>query len=165
VDLYAATAPDLPSGLEWLNTPGPLLLTQLRGKVVLLHFWDYGCIDCLYDFPDLERLQREYADYLVVIGIHSAAFPDQDQVEALRQVVQRYGITHPVVHDPGQRTWYDWGVEASPTLVLIDPAGNLAHMHVGTGAYRVFRPLIGALVESFGSRGKLDDTPLDQLLE
>jgi hypothetical protein len=70
-----------------------------------------------------------------------------------------------VAHDPRQRTWYDWGVESSPTLILVDPAGSLAHMHVGHGAYPAFRPLIGALVESFGSRGGLDGTPLDQMLE
>jgi thiol-disulfide isomerase/thioredoxin len=165
VDLYAVEAVDLASGLAWLNTGHPLALAQLRGKVVLVHFWDYGCVDCIYDFPDLERLQRKYADHLVVIGVHSAQLPDEDPIEGLRQVLERVGITHPVVYDPRQRTWYDWGVEASPTSVLIDPAGNLAHVRAGGGVYRAFRPLIGALIESFGDRGELDDTPLEQVLK
>jgi len=161
VDLYAAPAVELPSDLEWLNTPRPLSLAQLRGKVVLLDFWNYGCIDCLQVYPDLERLQREYTNVLVVIAVHSGQVAGDNQVEALSQVVQSYGITYPVAYDPRQRTWYDYGVQAMPTLVLVDPAGSLAHMHVGGGAYVAFRPLIGALVESFGARGGLDDTPLE----
>lgn len=161
VDLYAAAAVDLPSGLEWLNTSRPLSLAQLRGKVVLIDFWNYGCIECLQNFPELERLQREYSDTLVVIGVHSGQVAGENQIEALRQVIQGYGIHYPVAYDPQQRMWYDYGVQTWATLILVDPAGALAHMHVGQGAYRAFRPLIGALVDSFGARNHLDDTPLE----
>jgi DNA-binding beta-propeller fold protein YncE len=160
-----ATAPEIPAGLEWLNTDRPLSLAQLKGKIVLLDFWTYGCINCIHNFDDIERLQAEFPDELVVIGVHSGKFPNERQVENLRQVIQRYGLEHPVVNDPGLRMWDDWGIPGWPTLVLVDPAGNLADMHVGEGPYKALRPLIVSLIRVFDARGRLDRTPLDLKLE
>nr|MCU0281261.1 redoxin domain-containing protein [Acidimicrobiia bacterium] len=92
-------APEFPEGLDWLNTERPLSLAALRGKVVLLDFWTYGCINCIHIIPDLERLEAEYAEELVVIGVHSAKFDNEGETENLRRIVVRYGLEHPVVND------------------------------------------------------------------
>jgi sugar lactone lactonase YvrE len=159
-DYYAQTVGELPTGLEWLNVDQPLTLAQLRGKIVLLDFWTYGCINCLHNFADLERLQEDYPDALVVIGVHSAKFEHEGQIENVRQIVARYGLRHPIVNDPRRRLWYEWGVQAWPTLVLLDPAGRIADVHVGEGVYEAFQPLIRRLVQSADARGILDRAPI-----
>ncbi|MFH4316790.1 thioredoxin-like domain-containing protein, partial [Acinetobacter baumannii] len=83
----------------WLNTDRPLSLAALRGKIVLLDFWTYGCINCIHIIPDLKRLEAKYADQLVVIGVHSAKFDNERDTENIRRIILRYGIEHPVVND------------------------------------------------------------------
>ncbi|HEX5631128.1 MAG TPA: thioredoxin-like domain-containing protein, partial [Acidimicrobiia bacterium] len=160
---YAGTtaAPEFPDGLEWLNVSGPLSLAALRGKVVLLDFWTYGCINCIHIIPDLERLEAEYPDELVVIGVHSAKFTNEGDTDNIRNVIARYGLEHPVVNDRDFAVWDRWGVNAWPTVVLIDPAGNIVGGHSGEGIYPIFQPVIDALVEEFDFRGTLDRTPLE----
>ncbi|MEZ4861626.1 MAG: thioredoxin-like domain-containing protein [Caldilineaceae bacterium] len=165
IDLYATAAPEFPPDLEWLNTDRPLTLAQLRGKVVLLDFWTYGCINCIHNFPELKRLQERFPDELVIIGIHSAKFTNEGQTENLRQVILRYDLEHPIINDHDLRLWEEWNVPGWPTLVLIDPSGNIASIHVGEDVYRAFQPIIRLLVEAYDARGKLDRTPLALKLE
>jgi thiol-disulfide isomerase/thioredoxin len=126
---YSGTdpAPEFPEGLDWINTDHPLQLAELRGKVVLLDFWTFGCINCIHVIPDLKRLEAEFPDELVVIGVHSAKFENEAQTDQIRQVVVRYDLEHPVVNDADFRVWRAWGARAWPTLTLIDPAGKVAH--------------------------------------
>src|SRR3972149_5523342 len=70
-DQSMSKVPEFPTGLEWLNTDRPLTFEELRGKLVLIDFWTYCCINCMHIIPDLKRLEKEYADELVVIGVHS----------------------------------------------------------------------------------------------
>lgn len=160
---YAGTrpAPEFPDGLDWLNVPAPLSLAAVRGKVVLLDFWTYGCINCIHIIPDLERLEQEYPEELVVIGVHSAKFTNEGETENIRNVVARYGVTHPVVNDRDFAVWNQWGVNAWPTVVLIDPAGNVVGGHSGEGVYEVVQPVLDSLVAEFDARGTLDRTPID----
>ena len=160
---YAGTtpAPEFPAGMEWINVASPLSIAGLRGKVVLLDFWTYGCINCIHIIPDLKRLEEEYPEELVVIGVHSAKFENEGETENIRQVVARYDVTHPVVNDRDFVVWDQWGVNAWPTLVLIDPAGNIVGGHSGEGIYPVFQPVIDALVAEFDFRGVLDRTPVE----
>lgn len=150
---YAGTvpAPEFPDGLDWINTPAPVRLDDLVGKVVLLDFWTYGCINCIHVIPDLKRLEEEYAEELVVIGVHSAKFTNEGATENIRQVVQRYGVDHPVVNDRDFEVWQSWGARAWPTLAVIDPAGNVVGMHSGEGVYEVLHPVIDALIVEFDS--------------
>ncbi|MCI0525370.1 MAG: redoxin domain-containing protein, partial [Acidobacteria bacterium] len=90
-------APDFPSDLEWLNTEKPISLRDLRGKIVLLDFWTYCCINCMHIIPDLKKLEARYANQLVVIGVHSAKFLNEKGTENIRQAILRYEIEHPVV--------------------------------------------------------------------
>lgn len=158
-------APEFPVGLDWLNTERPLTLAELRGKVVLLDFWTYGCINCQQIIPDLEALENEFGDALVVIGVHSAKFTAEGNTDAIRQVVLRYGIEHPVINDVDFTTWNLWGAQAWPTVVLIDPAGKVVGGHAGEGIYPIFQPVVASLIEEFGKQGTIDTSPLELQLE
>ena len=83
-------APELEGGRGWLNTERPLTLAALRGKVVLLDFWTYGCINCMHVIPDLKRLEEKYPKELVVIGVHSAKFENEKETENIRRIILRY---------------------------------------------------------------------------
>lgn len=153
-------APEFPDGMEWLNVARPLSLAELRGKVVLLDFWTYGCINCIHIIPDLKRLEAEYADELVVIGVHSAKFDNEGDTDNIRDIIRRYGLEHPVVNDGDFAVWREWGASAWPTVVLIDPAGNIVGGHAGEGIYPIFQPVIDSLVEEFDGRGLIDRSPI-----
>ena len=153
-------APEFPEGLDWLNTSEPLTLSQFRGKLVLLDFWTYGCINCIHILPDLARLEDEFADELVVIGVHSAKFVNESATDNIRQIILRYDIAHPVVNDSDFEVWRAWGANAWPTTVLVDPAGNVVGGHSGEGVYDVVAPVIASLVDEFADRGTLDRTPV-----
>jgi thiol-disulfide isomerase/thioredoxin len=154
-------APDFPAGLDWLNTQTPLSLADLRGKVVLLDFWTYGCINCIHIIPDLKKLEEKYAEELVVIGVHSAKFDNESETENIRQVILRYELEHPVVNDNEFQIWTQYGARAWPTLVLIDPDGNVLGSHSGEGIYEPFDAVISGMIEEFDSLGRIDRTPLD----
>ena len=130
-------APELEGGRGWLNTDRPLTLAGLRGKVVLLDFWTYGCVNCMHVIPDLKRLEEKYARQLVVIGVHSAKFENEKETENIRRVVLRYGLEHPVVNDADFRIWKAYAVHAWPTLVLVDPAGYVVGQVAGEGHFDV----------------------------
>ena len=156
-------APEFPAGLDWLNTSYPLTLEALKGKIVVLDFWTYGCINCIHVIPDLERLEEEFADELVVIGVHSAKFDQESATENIRRVVLRYGVHHPVVNDADFEIWRSFQVRAWPTTYVIDPAGGVVGYHSGEGVYQVVKPVLDALVEEFSD--SIDRTPLGLRLE
>ncbi|XP_071776441.2 NHL repeat-containing protein 2 [Centroberyx gerrardi] len=128
--------PDFQTGLEWLNTEGPLSFNkELAGKVVLLDFFTYCCINCMHILPDLHRLEEKHSvkDGLVIVGVHSAKFPNEKVLENVRSAVLRYDICHPVVNDSEARLWHELEVSCWPTLVLLGPRGNLLFSLVGEG--------------------------------
>lgn len=156
-------APEFPTGLDWLNTARPLTISELRGKIVLLDFWTYGCINCIHIIPDLERLEKEYPTQLVIIGVHSAKYSNEALTANIREVILRYGITHPVVNDNGYKIWDLYGAEAWPTLVLVDPTGKIVNSMAGERVYAAFKPAIQSLADSFAKRNLLNLTPLAAL--
>ena len=158
-------APELEGGRGWLNTDAPVSLAALRGKVVLLDFWTYGCVNCMHVIPDLKRLEEKYARQLVVIGVHSAKFDNEKETENIRRIVLRYGIEHPVVNDADFRIWQAYAVRAWPTLVLIDPAGYVVGQASGEGHYALLDRAIGELVDEARKRGELNEQPLKLTLE
>ncbi|CAN2389265.1 NHL repeat-containing protein 2 [Pristimantis euphronides] len=128
--------PDFCPGLEWLNTDGSISLHQdLCGKVVLLDFFTYCCINCVHILPDLHTLEQRYSDTdgLVIIGVHSAKFPNERVLDNIKSAVLRYNINHPVVNDADATLWQDLQVSCWPTLVLLGPQGNLLFSLVGEG--------------------------------
>src|SRR5919108_6205748 len=128
-------APELEGGRGWLNTDRPLSIAGLRGKVVLLDFWTYGCINCIHIIPDLKRLEAKYPNELVVIGVHSAKFENEKDTENIRRIILRYEIEHPIVNDADFKIWNAYAVDAWPTRYLIDPAGYIIGRLSGEGGY------------------------------
>ena len=158
-------APEFPEGLDWLNVDQPLDLASLRGKIVLLDFWTYGCINCIHIIPDLKRLEAEFPDELVVIGVHSAKFDNEADTDNIRQITQRYDLRHPVVNDADFAIWDSWGARAWPTVALIDPEGNAVGIHAGEGIYDVVQPVIADLIAEHGASDQIDRTPIALVLE
>lgn len=152
-------APDFPAGMEWLNTERPISLRELRGKIVILDFWTYCCINCMHIIPDLRKLEAKYANQLVVIGVHSAKFATEKGTENIRQAILRYEIEHPVVNDRDFEIWRSYAARAWPTLVLINPKGKIVGQISGEGIYEPFDDIIGKLIPYFRAQGVLDEKP------
>ena len=157
-------APDIPNGLDWFNVERPLsLVSDLRGKIVILDFWTQGCINCLHVIPDLHRLEEEYPDSLVVVGVHWAKFDHEKTTRAVREAVQRLGVRHPVVNDDYEYLRRSYRVRAWPTLVLIDPLGRVVGSHAGEGIYPLFQPVIDTMAREYGTAGLIDVRPIETI--
>lgn len=156
-------APEWPEGLDWLNTERPLRPADLRGKLVLLDFWTYGCINCIHILPDLRRLETEFRNELVVIGVHKAKFSEETGTENVRQAILRYGIEHPVVNDARSHIWSRYRARGWPTVILLDPEGRIVHRMSGEGVYDAMRPHIEETIERFHDR--IDRKPFSPRLE
>src|SRR5690348_9395224 len=98
-------APELKKNLDWLNTDKPLTLAALKGKVVVLDFWTYGCINCIHAIPKLKKLEEKYKNQLVVVGVHSGNFLNERNTENIRRIILRYGLEHPIVNDEAFDIW------------------------------------------------------------
>ena len=158
-------APELSGGRGWLNTDKPLSLAALKGKVVLLDFWTYGCINCMHIIPDLKKLEKKYPNELVVIGVHSAKFENEKDTENIRRIILRYEIEHPIVNDADFNIWRAYAVDAWPTRYLIDPAGYVIGRLSGEGGYEALDKAIGDSIAEFRKRGELNEAPLKLVLE
>ena len=158
-------APEITGGRGWLNTDKPLSIAGLKGKIILLDFWTYGCINCIHIIPDLKKLEAKYAKELVVIGVHSAKFQNEKETENIRRIILRYEIEHPVYNDSEYAVWQSYGIRAWPTQVLIDPAGYIVGGVSGEGNYDVIDQTIAKIAEEARKRGELNEEPLKLVLE
>ncbi len=152
-------APEFPAELSWLNTPTPLTLKSLRGKVVLLDFWTFCCINCMHVLPDLAFLEEKYPDSLVVIGVHSSKFTNEGESAQIEKAIARYGIRHPVVNDREFQVWNEYGAHAWPTFALIDPEGYLVGMASGEGKRAVLDQAVDTLLLHHSAKGTLKPHP------
>jgi thiol-disulfide isomerase/thioredoxin len=144
-------------GRGWLNTGGRRLdLQSLRGKVVVLDFWTFCCINCLHVLDELRPLEEQYGDALVIIGVHSPKFEHERDPQALAAAVERYGVEHPVLDDPDLKTWDAYAARAWPTLVVVDPEGYAVSTMAGEGHVEALDAIIGDLVATHAARGTLD---------
>jgi thiol-disulfide isomerase/thioredoxin len=153
-------APEFPGGIDWLNVERPLALADLAGKVVVLDFWTYGCINCIHMIPVLKRLEAAYPDELVVIGVHSGKFDNERETDNIRTIVSRYEIEHPVINDADFEVWRTFGVQAWPTFLVIDPVGRVVGSQAGEAPFDLFDEVVGRLVATFEPRGQIDRSPL-----
>ncbi len=158
-------APEFPEGMQWLNTDQPLRLADLRGKIVLLDFWTYCCINCMHILPDLAYLEHKYRNELVVIGVHAAKFANERGVDNIRQAILRYEIEHPVVNDHQFQIWQHYTARAWPTLILIRPDGYVLGYLSGEGNRDILVKVIDELIAEASNAGILDRTPLQFALE
>jgi thiol-disulfide isomerase/thioredoxin len=119
----------------WLNSE-PLSLRGLEGKVVLIDFWTYSCINCLRTLPYVARWHDKFKDRgLVVIGVHTPEFGYERSTRNVSTAIQRFGITYPVAQDNRYETWKAFGNEYWPAVYLIDRSGHIRLKHVGEGDY------------------------------
>jgi len=131
---------------EWINSE-PLKLKYLRGRVVLIDFWTFGCFNCRNTLPYIKGWHDRYRDKgLTVVGVHSPEFDEERKVENLRKAVASLGINYPVVTDNDYQTWNAYKVEAWPTIFLLDKQGRIRWMHVGEGNYDETEQLIRKLL-------------------
>lgn len=143
-------------GRNWLNTGGKSLdLEALRGKIVLLDFWTFCCINCLHVLDELRPLEEKYSDVLVTVGVHSPKFEHEADPVALAAAVERYEIHHPVLDDPELETWKAYTARAWPTLVVIDPEGYIVAHLSGEGHADGLAVLIPELIAEHEARGTL----------
>jgi thiol-disulfide isomerase/thioredoxin len=148
-------APEL-RGRGWLNTGGKdLTLADLRGKIVLLDFWTFCCINCLHVLDELRPLEEKYGDALVVIGVHSPKFEHERDPRALAAAVERYGVHHPVVDDGDMHLWQQYAAKAWPTLAVVDPTGYLVASMAGEGHAEGLSRLVDELIAKHEADGTL----------
>ena len=152
---YRVRASEL-EGRNWLNTGGRQLnLEDLRGKIVLLDFWTFCCINCLHVLDELRPLEEKYSDVLVTVGVHSPKFEHEADPVALAAAVERYEIHHPVLDDPELLTWQAYTARAWPTLVVLDPEGYIVAHLSGEGHAAGLESLVAELVEEHEAKGTL----------
>jgi thiol-disulfide isomerase/thioredoxin len=152
-------APGFKPGLDWINTAGPIQLDELSGRVVLLDFWTYGCINCRHVQPRLGELERRFPDVLTVIGVHSGKFAHERETANLAAACQRQGVAHPVVNDRQFRVWRAYGVQAWPTIALVSPEGMLLGVQPGEFPLETVAEAIHRGVTDAESRGTLARGP------
>ena len=152
-------------GRAWLNTGGVELdLEDLRGKIVLLDFWTFCCVNCLHVLDELRPLEETWSQELVVIGVHSPKFEFEKDPEALADNIERYEVSHPVLDDPELRTWSEYGARAWPTLMVLDTHGRIAGNLSGEGHAANLDALIERLVAEGEADGSLRRGPAPTVL-
>lgn len=139
-------APDL-TNETWLNVDAPLRLADLRGKVVLLEMWTFGCINCQHVMPSLKEWHSRYKDDgLVIIGNHFPEFSYEADFVNLKEAVKQDGIEYAVTQDNDGATWQAYQNRYWPTLYLIDKQGHIRYVHIGEGRYQETEENIKALL-------------------
>ncbi|MET8693893.1 NHL domain-containing thioredoxin family protein [Streptomyces bauhiniae] len=149
-------APELVGKGGWLNTGDQqYTLADLRGRIVILDFWTFCCINCLHVLDELRELEERHRDTVVVVGMHSPKFVHEAEHQAVVDAVERYGVEHPVLDDPELATWKQYAVRAWPTLVVIDPEGYVVAQHAGEGHVHAIERLVEELEAEHEAKGTL----------
>ena len=155
--------PEFLPGFTWLNCRRPLTVAEdLRGRVAVLDFWTYCCINCIHVLPVLGRIEERFRSApFAVIGVHSAKFLTEKDPENIRRAIQRYGIAHPVVVDSDHDIWERFAVRAWPTLVLVDAEGYVRETLPGEAEEGPLAERVASLLAEGRAKGVLADGPLD----
>ncbi|MFB7495046.1 NHL domain-containing thioredoxin family protein [Streptomyces sp. NPDC056161] len=149
-------APELVGKGGWINTGDKeLSLTGLRGRIVIVDFWTFCCVNCLHVLDELRELEEKHRDTVVIIGMHSPKFVHEAEHQAVVDAVERYGVEHPVLDDPDLTTWKQYAVRAWPTLVVIDPEGYVVAQHAGEGHAHAIERLVTELEAEHAAKGTL----------
>jgi glutathione peroxidase-family protein len=139
------TAPDFVGINKWFNS-APLNMTGLRGKVVLVDFWTYGCVNTL---PHVTALYEKYRDRgLVVVGVHTPEFPFERSASNVQGALKRHGITYPVAQDNDSKTWNAWRNQYWPAQYIVDQSGKVVFQHAGEGQYDEIERTVAKLLDA-----------------
>uniref|UniRef100_A0A182JIX7 Thioredoxin-like fold domain-containing protein n=1 Tax=Anopheles atroparvus TaxID=41427 RepID=A0A182JIX7_ANOAO len=157
---------EFPDGLDWFNVTEPLTMqASLRGKVVVLDFFTYCCINCMHILPNLKRLEHMYPieEGLVVVGVHSAKFRNEKDSNNIRAAVERYEISHPVVNDNVAAMWRKLRVQCWPTLMILGPRANPLFVIMGEGSFEDLKLYISSAIRFYREKGELrrDSLPIN----
>ena len=141
-----SAAPDFVGIGNWFNS-APLKIADLRGKVVLVDFWTYGCVNCVNTLPHVTELHAKYKDRgLVVVGVHTPEFPFERSASNVQAALKRHGITYPVAQDNESQTWNAWRNRYWPAQYIIDQSGKIVFQHDGEGQYEQMDRTIARLL-------------------
>jgi thiol-disulfide isomerase/thioredoxin len=142
------TAPNFTGISNWFNS-APLDIASLRGKVVLVDFWTYGCINCVSTLPHVTALHAKYKDRgLVIVGVHTPEFPFEKSASNVQNALKRHGITYPVAQDNESRTWNAYSNRYWPAQYIVDQSGQIVYQHDGEGQYEQMDSIIKKLLSA-----------------
>lgn len=150
-----ARAPEIAGTQEWFNTPGdePLTMSELRGKVVLIDFWTYTCINCIRTQPWLNAMYKRYGDRgLEIIGVHTPEFPFERDAGNVKSAIERAEIRYPVVQDNDYTVWNAYANQYWPAEYFVDAEGNVRYAHFGEGDYPRKEEVIRELIAEAGGK-------------
>jgi thiol-disulfide isomerase/thioredoxin len=143
-------APEFSQLRGWINTP-PLTMKELRGKVVLLDFWTFSCVNCVRTLPHMKQLHMMYAsEKFVLVGVHTPEFAFEKLQDNVEGAVQRFRIEYPVANDSENATWKLYGNQYWPRQTLIDANGRIRWEHVGEGDYNEMEDEVRELLKEAG---------------
>jgi Peroxiredoxin len=141
-------APNFAGISNWFNS-APLNMTDLRGKVVLVDFWTYGCVNCVNTLPHVTDLYAKYRDRgLVVVGVHTPEFPFERSASNVQAALKRHGITYPVAQDNDSQTWNAYRNQYWPAQYIVDQSGKIVFQHDGEGQYEQMDRTIARLLNA-----------------
>jgi thiol-disulfide isomerase/thioredoxin len=142
-----AQAPDFKGISNWLNS-SPLSMQDLRGKVVMVSFWTYGCYNCVNTLPYVTKLHAKYKDKgLVIVGVHTPEFPFEKSLSNVQAALKRHGIQYPVAQDNDSATWDAYRNRYWPAQYIVDQSGKIVYSHAGEGAYDEIEKTIQSLLK------------------
>jgi thiol-disulfide isomerase/thioredoxin len=142
------TAPNFVGITKWFNS-SPLDIADLRGKVVLVDFWTYGCVNCVNTLPHVTALYNKYKDRgLVVVGVHTPEFPFERSAGNVQSALKRHGITYPVAQDNDSKTWNAYRNQYWPAQYIVDQAGKIVFQHAGEGQYDEIERTVARLLDA-----------------
>ena len=156
-------APAFPENFKWFNSERPLALGgDLKGRVVVLDFWTYCCINCMHNLANIEQVEEHFKDEpgLVFVGVHSNKFTNEGEAENIRQAILRYRIAHPVIVDEKMLIWNRYGVRSWPTVVFIDAAGQTVGSLSGEVPPETYIAVVGKLLAEGRAKSILAREPL-----
>lgn len=140
-------APEFTDTTGYLNTPAPIKLAELKGKIVLVHFWTYTCINCLHTIPHLNDWYTKYSNKgLIIVGVQTPEFNDEKNIDNVKAAVQKFQIKYPVILDNNYVNWNAYGNNYWPRDYLIDNQGLIRYNHIGEGDYAQTEQMIQSLL-------------------
>ena len=145
-----SVAPNLKGATGWINSE-PFTLEQLRGKVVIVDFWTYSCINCIRTLPYLVELDKKYRDKgLVIVGVHTPEFEFEKNINNVKMAVEKYGVEYPVMLDSNRETWNAYQNRYWPRKYIIDANGQIRFDHIGEGGYEETEKQVQQLLAEIG---------------
>ncbi|XP_017052356.1 NHL repeat-containing protein 2 [Drosophila ficusphila] len=150
------------SDLDWFNVSRPLTSEDLQGKLIVLDFFTYCCINCMHVLPELHCLEEQFPieNGLLIIGVHSAKFENERLTSNIQAAVQRYGITHPIVNDSRCAMWHTLGIRCWPSLLVLSPTGKPILLLMGEGHGKFLKDFTGVALSFFSRQGTIDYSSL-----